>query len=53
MFESAYAFVQANALLTVVYVCLLIATTAAVNSLATNLAKWRLQREDLELFTAE
>ena len=50
MFEAILAFVEANVLLTVVYVCLVTATTFAVNNLAKRVAYWRIEREDYEDF---
>lgn len=50
MFENILAFVEANALLTVVYVALVTATTFAVDDLAKRIADWRIEREDYEDF---
>lgn len=46
MFEAILAFIEANVLLTVVYVVLVTATTIAVNNLAMRIALWRIERED-------
>ena len=49
MFESIFAFIEANGLFMVVYVSLLTAICVAGNNLTTHLVKWKLRREELEL----
>lgn len=50
MFEAILAFIEANALLALIYAALVTATTIAVNNLATRIACWRIEREDYEDF---
>ncbi len=48
MFEAILAYIQANAVLTVVYIALVTAITFAVNDLAERVARWRIEREEDE-----